>query len=170
MRFRLIGIGVLLGSLLSPPAVFAASAIPLGEHDGIYIVSGEVNRTMALQFLIDTGSSVVVIPTSVFQALVRNGTVTDDDIVGTGTAMLADRSLYESVQVRLHEVRVGDVIVRDVVAAVSPALIAPLLGQSFLSRFAAVTFDNQRHVMILSGGAPAPYRQPYPPYGSSRQR
>jgi hypothetical protein len=82
--------------------------------------------------------------------------------------------LYESVQVRLRELRVGDIILHDVVAAVSPALIAPLLGQSFLGRFASVTFDNQRHMMILSGApapyAPAPSRQPSLPYGSSRQR
>ena len=169
MRFRLRWILVFGGLLFAPPSL-AASAVPLGEHDGIYTVSGEVNRSMVLQFLIDTGSSVVVIPTGVFQALVRNGTVTDDDIVGTGTAMLADKSLYRSVQVRLRELRVGDVVVRDVIAAVSPALIAPLLGQSFLNRFASVTFDNRQHLMILSPGPPAPYREPYLPYGSSRRR
>ena len=57
-------------------------------------------------------------------------------------------------------------MIRDVVAGVSPALIAPLLGQSFLGRFATVTFDNQRQVMILSGSTAGAYQQPYPPFGS----
>lgn len=176
MRAKLLALGVLLGLVLSPPPLLAASAVPLGEHDGIYTVTGEVNRSMVLQFLIDTGSSVVVIPTSVFRALVSNGTVTDSDIVGSGTAMLADKSVYESVQVRLRELRVGDIVLRDVIAAVSPALIAPLLGQSFLGRFASVSFDNQRHLLILSGNAPGPVPQPYSsrqsdlPYGSTQRR
>lgn len=166
MRCRLVPLAALLATLLTAPPSVAASAIPLGVHDGIYTVPVEVNRSTSLEFLIDTGASVVVIPTSVFEMLVRNGTITDDDIVGTGTAILADKSLYRSVQVRLRELRLGDIVVRDVVAGVSPALIAPLLGQSFLNRFPSITFDNQRHLLILSGSAPAAYQQRYPPFGS----
>jgi hypothetical protein len=55
---------------------------------------------------------------------------------------------------------------------VSPALKHPLLGQSFLRRFASVTFDNRRQVLILSDDAAAPVAQapattliaPYPSY------
>jgi hypothetical protein len=62
-------------------------------------------------------------------------------------------------RVRLRELRIGDAIVHDVTAAVSPALTQPLLGQSFFRRFASVTFDNRRSVLILSAEALAPIPQ-----------
>src|SRR2546423_320908 len=109
MRYGLMRAAALLAILLASPPGFAASAIPLGVHDGIYTVPVQVTRSMTTEFLIDTGSSVVVIPTGVLERLIRNGSVPDDDVIGTGTAILADRSLYKSVQVRLRELRVGDV-------------------------------------------------------------
>ena len=83
--------------------------------------------------------------------LILNGTVTEDDVVGVSIAELADRSLYQTVRIRLRELRVGDNVARDVIASVAPGLNHPLLGQSFLKRFASVTLDNQRRVLILSG-------------------
>lgn len=166
MRYALRAVAALLVLGLSSPFSLAASAVALGVHDGIYTVAVQINRSVTLECLIDTGSSVVVIPESVLNTLVREGSVTREDVLGTGTAITADRTMYQSAQIRLREVRLGDIVVRDVMASVSPALIAPLLGQSFLSRFPLVTFDNQRHVMILSGSAPGTYSQPASPYGT----
>lgn len=149
MRKRLRAIVAICTLLLVPASSFGASLVPLGVHDGIYTVPVQVNRAVTSEFLVDTGSSVVVIPESMLKILIANGTVTRDDILGTGTAMLADTSLYRSVQLRLRELRIGDVVVRDVLAAVSPSLIQPILGQSLLSRFGSVTFDNQRRLLVL---------------------
>lgn len=129
------------------------SEVTLGESGGIYTAPVQINRSVTLQFLVDPGAAVVVIPRSVLTTLVRNGSVSRDDVLGVSVAELADRSLYEAVQLRLRELRVGDNVARDVVAAVSPSLTHPLLGQTFLKRFASVTFDNQRHVLILSNSA-----------------
>jgi hypothetical protein len=105
---------------------------------------------MTLQFLIDTGATAVAVPEKVVQQLISNGTVTKDDLIGTGTALLADQSSYHTAGFRLRELRIGNVVVSDVIAIVSPGVGMPLLGQNFLNRFALVTFDNQRHVLILS--------------------
>src|SRR5580692_7296358 len=120
---------LVVGSLLPTPAW--AAEIQLGESGGIYTVPVQINRSVTLQFLVDPGSAVVVIPRSVLNSLVLNGTLTQDDVVGTGIAELADRSLYRAIRLRLRELRVGDQVVRDVIAAVAPALSQPLLGQSF---------------------------------------
>src|SRR5205814_8904642 len=103
------------------------------------------------QLLGDPGDGVVVIPRSALSRLILDGTVTEDDVVGVSIAELADRSLHQTVRIRLRELRVGDNVARDVIAAVAPGLSHPLLGQSFLKRFASVTLDNQRRVLILSG-------------------
>ena len=102
--------------------------------------------------------------------LIRNGTVTEGDVIGIGGAATADRSVYLMGKLRLRELRIGETVVRDVIAAVSPGLDVPLLGQSFFLRFASVTIDNRRQTLILTqdGSAPMPQspaivsRTPYP--------
>ena len=149
---------ILMASLVAIAASAArapASEVALGESGGIYTVPGEVNRSVTLQFLVDPGSAVVVIPRSALSRLVANGTVTGNDVVGVSIAELADRSLYQTARIRLRELRVGNEVARDIIAAVSPGLSHPLLGQSFLRRFASVTIDNQRRTLILSGAGVA---------------
>jgi hypothetical protein len=161
MRYKPTTLAAFLVVVSSLPIPAWAAEIPLGESGGIYTVPVQINRSVTLQFLVDPGSAVVVIPRSVLNSLVLNGTLTQDDVVGTGIAELADRSLYRAIRLRLRELRVGDQVVRDVIAAVAPALSQPLLGQSFLGRFSSVTFDNQRHLLILPGPGSAPVPQ-YP--------
>src|SRR5262249_28694352 len=91
--------------------------------------------------------------------LIRNGTVTEGDVIGIGGVATADRSVYLMGKLRLRELRVGETVVRDVLAAVSPGLNAPLLGQSFFLRFAAVTIDNRRQTLILTQDGSAPMAQ-----------
>jgi predicted aspartyl protease len=50
----------------------------------------------------------------------------------------------------IREVRVGDHMVRNVRAIIAPSAAHPLLGQSFLSKFGAVTVDYNRRVLVLS--------------------
>jgi predicted aspartyl protease len=50
----------------------------------------------------------------------------------------------------IREVQVGDFAVRNVTATISPPQGEPLLGQSFLSKFGAVTLDYKRLVLILA--------------------
>jgi hypothetical protein len=172
MRYRLIGLAVFIVLVLLLPASPRAAEIPLGASGGIYTVPGLINRSVSLEFLVDPGAGVVVIPPSVLRQLVQNGTVTESDVIGIGAAELPDSSLYLTARVRLRELQVGNTTLRDVTAAVSPALKHPLLGQSFLRRFGSVTFDNRRQVLILSDDAAAPVAQapattwvaPYPSY------
>ena len=159
MRHKLIGLAVFIAFICQSPLSLRAAEIPLGTTGGIYTAPVQINRSIAMQFLVDPGAGVVVIPLAVLRELIRNGTVTEGDVIGLGTAELADRSLHVMARVRLRELRVGDAIVRDVTAAVSPALSQPLLGQSFFRRFASVTFDNRRSVLILSAEALAPTPQ-----------
>jgi hypothetical protein len=173
VRYKLIGLVISTLLLCQAPPLRAAE-IQLGMSGGIYTVAVQINRSVALQFLVDPGAGTVVIPLSVLRQLVQNGSVTEGDVIGVGAAQLADSSLYLTARVRLRELRIGNAVVHDVTAAVSPGLSQPLLGQSFFRRFASVTFDNRRQVLILSddaavasprypasGGWGAPY-SPYP--------
>jgi clan AA aspartic protease (TIGR02281 family) len=172
MRYKLIGLAVFIVFVVQLPSLLRAAEIPLRTSGGIYTAPVQINRSITLEFLVDPGAGVVVIPTSVLRQLMQNGTVTESDALGVGTAETADNSLHLTATVRLRELRIGNTVVRDVTAAVSPALRQPLLGQSFLGRFAYVTFDNRRQMLILPDEAPAPAAQspaatwvaPYPSY------
>ena len=157
MRFMVTILMASLVAIAASAAPARASEVALGESGGIYTVPGQVNRSVMLQFLVDPGSAVVVIPRAALSQLVANGTVSEDDVVGVSIAELADRSLYQTARIRLRELRVGNEVARDVIAAVSPGLSHPLLGQTFLRRFASVTIDNQRRTLILSGAGMASY-------------
>jgi clan AA aspartic protease (TIGR02281 family) len=158
MRYNPTTLAAALAMTVLSPISGWGSEIPLGESGGVYTVPVQVNRSVTLQFVVDPGAAIVVIPRSVLRELVANGSVTQTDVVGLSIAELADSSAYQAIQIRLRELRVGDKVVRDVLAAVSPGLTYSLLGQSFLKRFASITLDNQRRVLILSdsGSAPAP--------------
>lgn len=172
MRYKLTGLAALIAFACQFPMPLRASEVPLGTHGGIYTVPVQINGSIAMQFLVDPGAGVVVIPVSVLRNLVRNGSVTESDVIGLGAAETADSSLYLTAKVRLREMRIGNTIARDVTAAVSPGLTQPLLGQSFFRRFASVTFDNRRQVLILSDDGSAAVAQspaqawvvPYPSY------
>jgi clan AA aspartic protease (TIGR02281 family) len=160
MRYKAIALAVFAVLICHLPNPLRAAEFPLGRSGGIYTVPVQVNRSITAQFLVDPGAGVVVIPVSMMRSLIANGTVAESDVLGFGTAELADSSMYLTARVRLRELRIGNTVVNDVTAAVSPGLTQPLLGQSFLQRFATVTFDNRRHVLILSEDVPVAAQQP----------
>jgi clan AA aspartic protease (TIGR02281 family) len=124
--------------------------VSIEKRGGTYRVPVRINDTITLPFLLDTGASDLVIPTDVVLTLIRADALTSSDFVGKSHYRLADGSEAVSDVVVLREVQVGEHVVRNVMAIISPAQGEPLLGQSFLSKFGAVTLDCDRRVLVLS--------------------
>jgi hypothetical protein len=99
----------------------------------------------------------------VFLTLLRTGTITKDDYIGSGAYRLADGSIVQSDKFSIHELKVGNHLLTDVVASIGDVKSKPLLGQSFLKRFGSVEIDNTRHILVLGSAAPAPVAAPAPP-------
>jgi predicted aspartyl protease len=139
----------------APPA----SAIPatgspvetvhLVQQHGTFLVPVQVNGRITLDFVLDSGAADVAIPADVVLTLIRTGTVSDKDFIGTKTYVLADGSKLPSPSFIIHELRVGDFIVKNVTASVSPMQGDPLLGQSFLSKLPTWMIDNKQHALII---------------------
>ena len=153
---------LLLLAASTRPAAGETIRLERNQH-GTYTISVQINGALVLPFVLDTGASLVVIPEDVFRTLTRTGTVTKNDFIGTGTAMLADGSEHASDSYVLHELRVGDHIVRNVVASVVPVNGAALLGQSFLSKLPAWSIDNTRQALVIADGAGATQSTPAAP-------
>jgi gag-polyprotein putative aspartyl protease len=134
---------------LSPP-VHGPEEVPIEKRGDTYRVPVRINDTITLPFLLDTGASDLAIPADVALTLVRAGALASGDFIGKDRYTLANGSEEVREQVVIREVQVGDYAVRNVTATISPPQGEPLLGQSFLSKFGAVTLDYKRLVLILS--------------------
>lgn len=148
---------ILPAALPAHPA--AAETIQLKKHGGGgFLIPGRVNDAVAVTFILDTGASDVSIPEDVERALAHAGKLASDDLLGTRTYVLADGSKVPSRRVLLRQLTVGDVTVSNVTANIGRPGSPALLGQSFLSKFASWTLDNERNLLVLKtkGDASAP--------------
>src|SRR3954470_4545240 len=140
--------GALLTASPVPPA--AAETIQLKKHaGGGFLIPGRVNDAVAVTFILDTGASDVLIPDETARELESAGKLDRGDFIGTRTYMLADGSKIPSRRILLRQLTVGDVTVSNVTANIGRPGSPPLLGQSFLSKFASWTLDNERNLLVL---------------------
>ena len=126
------------------------STVPFEKEGDTFLVPVAINGELTLKFTIDSGASDVSIPADVVLTLLRTGTLTHDDFLGTKTYRLADGSTIPSQTFRIRSLKLGDRVLRNVTASVAPVTGTLLLGQSFLSRFRAWSIDNQRQVLLLA--------------------
>jgi TPR repeat protein len=128
--------------------------IPLEKEGGTLVIPVLINNSIALKFIIDSGSADVSIPADVFLTLMRTGTIQDDDFLGQQTYRLADGSTVPSQTFRIRTLKVGNREIHDITGSIANVEGSLLLGQSFLARFESWSIDNQRQVLVLESGAP----------------
>jgi hypothetical protein len=103
--------------------------------------------------VIDSGASDITIPKDVYQTLVRSGTLTNADFIGTAQYGIADGSEVKGVKFKLASIQVGNQELKGLVGSVMPSDSAtPLLGLSFLSHFRSWTIDNNSGTLRLTVG------------------
>jgi clan AA aspartic protease (TIGR02281 family) len=126
-------------------------AVPLKAGNGIFAVPVEVNGTMTIDFAVDSGAGVVVVPAEVFSELQRLGTVKETDILGPQSYVVADGSEKQWVTFMIRSLNVRGIVVENVRGAVTSSTekSKPLLGQSFLERFKGWSIDNAKHELLL---------------------
>jgi clan AA aspartic protease (TIGR02281 family) len=170
MRARL---AVVMMLVLAVPIAAEAQVGPtyevaLKEEGGTFVVPVQINGAITLDFTVDSGAADVQIPLDVFRTLVRAGTIAASDYIGEQTYTLADGSTQKQPRFIVRELKVGGYVLRNVPASVSPVDGNLLLGESFLSRFAQWTLDNEQHVLKLVEKSTEPVSQtPSPSLPSS---
>jgi hypothetical protein len=142
----------LLAMLLSCGAAHSES-IPLVHAHGTLQVPVVINGKISLNFTIDSGATDVSIPATVFSTLIRDGTVSSQDLLDKRMYRLADGSGEISQRFRIRSLRVGTLEVRDVIASVGDSGGLLLLGQSFLSRLKSWSIDNERQALLVTESA-----------------
>jgi len=134
-----------------PPRTVAASTltVTLRRQSGVLMVPAVLNELVSANFVVDSGASDVVIPENLLQDLRSAGKFKDTDFTGTQMVKIADGSVVKSRTFVLRSFSVSNRVLDNVRASVAPANATPLLGQSFLQRFASWSIDNERQVLLL---------------------
>jgi uncharacterized protein/regulator of sirC expression with transglutaminase-like and TPR domain/predicted aspartyl protease len=133
-----------------PSVPSGATVVPMLPEGGTFVVPVRINDQITLKFVIDSGASDVSIPADVVMTLLRTGTITDADFLGTQKYRMADGSTVPSQQFVIRSLKVGDRTLNDVTGSIAPVEGSLLLGQSFLRRFTSWSIDNQREALILN--------------------
>jgi hypothetical protein len=123
--------------------------IKLRKAGGILVVPVTINNALTLNFVVDSGAADVSIPADVVLTLIRTGTLSESDFLGTKTYQLADGSTVPSQTFRIRVLKVGDHEITNVQGSVAGISGPLLLGQSFLRRFSSWSIDNHRDVLRL---------------------
>ena len=124
--------------------------VPFTKEDGVCKVKCRVND-LPLYFIFDTGASDVTLSMVEATFMVKNGYLSDSDIVGSQRYMDANGNVSVGTVINLKEVDFGGFTLNNVKATVVLNQKAPLLlGQSVLGRLGKIEIDNQRQVLKIS--------------------
>jgi aspartyl protease family protein len=118
--------------------------VKMNDKGGVYEVPVEINGSN-MNFIFDTGASAITISATEAMFLYKQGTLQQEDILGTQQYQIADGSISEGTVINLKTVRIGNKTLKNVKATILHNNEAPLLlGQSALAQFGKVSIDYNK--------------------------
>jgi aspartyl protease family protein len=125
-------------------------AVPLGSKGGVNTIPVEING-VKMDFIFDTGASDITISTVEAAFLIKQGSISREDVIGEQSYQTADGSINVGLKIRLRTVKIGPSELKNVEASIIDNERAPLLlGQSALQRFGSFSIDNANHQVIFN--------------------
>lgn len=126
------------------------SEIPFTKENGVCKVKCLVND-LPLYFVFDTGASDVTISMVEANFMMKNGYLSDRDVVGSQRYMDANGDISVGTIINLKEVYFGGQSLTNVRASVVRNQKAPLLlGQSVLGRLGKIEIDNSKSLLKIT--------------------
>ena len=127
-----------------------ATEIPFTKEDGICKVKCNING-LPLHFVFDTGASTVSLSMVEATFMMKNGFLSEKDVVGSQHFLDANGNVSVGTVINLRKVDFGGLELTNVRASVVRNQKAPLLlGQSVLGRLGKIEIDNSKHVLKIS--------------------
>jgi predicted aspartyl protease len=130
-------------------AAISTRTVTLRRHGGVLMVPALLNDSVSADFVVDSGASDIVLPETVLDGLRKAGKLSDADFPGAQMVKIANVSIVKARTFTLRSLSIGNRMVTNLHASAAPATATPLLGQSFLQRFASWSIDNERQVLVL---------------------
>ena len=123
--------------------------IKMEKRNGVYYVPVELNGAK-MDFIFDTGAGIISISETEATFLMKQGTLTKDDIKGTAKFSDANGDISEGTIINLKTVKIGNITLRDIEASVVHNSVAPLLlGQSAFEQFGKISIDYKKGEITL---------------------
>ena len=120
------------------------TSIKMTMRSGVYFVPCKINGS-EMEFIFDTGASDISLSLTEALFLYKQGTLTDDDFIGTQKYQIANGNIEEGTIIKLKTVEIGNRKLYNVQASVVHNLQAPLLlGQSALNKFGRISIDYNK--------------------------
>ena len=121
--------------------------VSMRKEGGVYLVPITVNG-LNLDFIFDTGASSISLSSAEAMVMLRQGQITQDDIVGQQHFQDATGGVSVGTIVLLRTVQIGDITLENVEASIVDNIQAPLLlGQTALAKFGKVTIDYNHNTL-----------------------
>ncbi len=116
--------------------------IKMQEENGIFTIPCTVNG-LNLRFIFDTGASDVSISLTEALFMLKNGYMTENDIIGTSNYSIANGAIEEGTNIIIREIKIDGLTLNNIHASIVHSLDAPLLlGQSALSQLGVLQIDG----------------------------
>tara|TARA_Y100000589_G_C27181745_1_gene641080 strand:- start:594 stop:1550 length:957 start_codon:yes stop_codon:yes gene_type:complete len=134
--------------LIVPFFIFSQEKIPMQKKNGVWMVPGTING-LSFNFVFDTGSSDVFVSSDILNVMIKQGTVTENDILEIADYLDASGNINEATKFIIKEIKIGSIIISNVLASASNSINTPLLlGQSFLSKFPSFTQTRDGYLIL----------------------
>lgn len=130
---------------ISQPSRYGKNMVKMSEANGVYKIPVEINGSN-MNFIFDTGASIISISATEALFLYKQGTLSEDDFLGQVDFQDATGAISQGTIIRLRSVKIGNKTLENVEASVVHNAVAPLLfGQSALAKFGKVSIDYKRN-------------------------
>ncbi len=127
-----------------------SNTIKLEKSSGVYTIPVVLNSVLKLNFIYDSGASDVSISSDVALTLIKTGTLSQTDFIGTQKYQFADGSYATSKVFYIRELKIGNQSIQNVKASISNSIDAPmLLGQSVMQKFGRLIIDNNLGTLTI---------------------
>lgn len=125
------------------------TVVKMEKKNGVNEVPVEINGSKMF-FIFDTGAGMVSISGTEALFLYKQGTLTEEDILGTTNFIDANGDISEGTVINLKTVKIGNRTLQNIKASVVHNMQAPLLlGQTVLENFGKISIDNNKDEIIF---------------------
>lgn len=114
-----------------------------------FLVSCKVNG-LPLDFIFDTGASSITLSRKQAIFMLKNGYLSNNDIVGSSSYLLANGEISVGTIIKLKRIDISGLVLNNVEATIINSNTAPLLlGQSALSRLGKIQIDYKNSTLTV---------------------
>lgn len=114
------------------------------KYNGVYKLECKING-IPMDFIFDTGASNVSISSTEALFLIKQGLITDEDVIGNMNYRIANGKTLEGTKINLKTIEIQSLVLENVTATVVHELNSPLLlGQSVLSRLGKISIEENK--------------------------